>query len=272
MGLFGGIGNALFGSGESKSKTSVKRVDMWNPEQQALFKSLFDTISNQGMGAAPRAPQMWTPRTAEEQNYFNLSRSKAVQNMAKGVVPYQVGPEYAEQYWEKGMEPIYQREWEKTILPAIQEQYAGSTFNSTGRDYAVTDAALDFGLEKSRAKQELIYGEELAKRQALESAYGRIATGQQLSEGAAKYSREIESERLMDQLQRYLMGENVDGSYNPAYNPMVTMAFNLLGLQPYAYSGIQNSQQSGPGLFTGFLGGAGEGIGKYAGGAIGKLF
>lgn len=265
MGLFGGLKD-FFGGGKTKSKTDVQRVDWWNPEQQQMFKSLFDQFNKQGFGPSSRAPQMWLPRTQEEENYFNMSRSQAVQNMAQGIVPYEVGPEYARQYWKRGMEPIYDRAWKKDINPAIQEQYAGSTFNSTGRDTAVTEAATDFGLEKARSKQELIYGEELAKRQAIENAYGRIATGQQLSGEAAKYSREIGQEQLMDQLQRYLMGEEVDGQSNMAYNPMVTMAFNLLGLQPWGYSGVNRSEGQGPGLGYGLFSGMAGGLGKLFGG------
>lgn len=269
MGLFGGIGKALFGSGESKTKTTTKQYPNWNPEQQELFKSLVPMIQSGAQTPAAAAPQMYVPQTAQDKQYFDWAKSQAVKNMATGVVPYQVGPEYAEQYWQTGLKPIYDYEWQNTILPGLQEQYAGSTFNATGRDEAVRKALQEFGLGMGKEHAALIYGEEQAKRQAIDNAYSRIATGQEISGKAAEYSRTIETERVMDQVARYLMGEQVDGSYNPAYNPMVAMAFNLLGLQPYSYGQNTKSESSGPGIVTGFLGGVGQGLGTMLGG---KLF
>lgn len=269
MGLFSGISKALFGSGESKSKTTTKQMRNWNPEQEALFKSLVPMIQTGMQTPAAAAPQMYVPQTAQDQQYFNWSKSQAVKNMATGKVPYQVGPEYAEQYWQTGLKPLYEYEWENTILPGLQEQYAGSTFNATGRDEAVRKALQEYGLGMGKEHAELIYGEEKAKRQAIENAYGRIATGQEIAGKAAEYSRTIETEKVMDQVARYLMGEQVGGSYNAAYNPMVAMAFNLLGLQPYSYGQSTKSSSEGPGIVTGFLGGAGQGIGTALGS---KLF
>lgn len=254
MGLFG----SLFGGGGSKTK--VQRVDTWNPEQKQLFRSLTPLIQQGTSGPAATAPQMYVPRTAEDQQFLNYANSQAVKNMATGKVPYQVGPQWAENYFEQAVRPISDYEWENTILPAIQEQYAGSTFASTGRDESVRKSAVERGLELSRQKAELMYNEELAKRQAIENAYGRISEGQKISGAAAEYSRAIETERIMDQVQRFLMGEEVNGQYNAAYNPMVAMAFNLLGLQPYSYG--TTSQTEGQGLFTGLLGGLGKGVGQ----------
>lgn len=262
--VFGGVTDS-FSAPQEKSTTQVQKVNWWNPEQEALFKSLYPTISTGVAGPAPSSPNMYVPRTAEEEAYFNLARSKAVENMATGTVPYEVGPEYAEQYFEQGLRPVYEHEWENTVLPGIQEQYAGSTFASTGRDEAVRKATQEFGLGMAKEKAGLIYGEEQAKRAAIDAAYGRVSAGQGLTKEAAAYSRQIESEKVMNDIQKFLMGEEVNGEYNPAFNPMVALAFNLLGLQEYGYTGVTKSESTGGGLGYGATTGASSGIGTAFG-------
>lgn len=252
----------LFDNFLGGSKTKVKQYSNWNTEQQNAFNALAPQITA-GLGkTAPTSPDTFVPTTSAEQTYLDWAKSEAVKNMATGVVPYEVGPEYADKYFEQSIRPIMERDWRDTVLPGIQEQYAGSTFNSTGRDAAVTKATERYGEDLSAKKAELIYNEELAKRKAIESAQGRIAPGIQIAQGAGQYSRAIESEKVMSKLQKFLMGEEVDGQSNQAYNPMVTLAFNLLGLQPFSYG----SQTTGAGLGYQFLSNWAQTSGNFLGG------
>lgn len=269
MGLFKSITKGIssfFGAPKAKSK--VQQLPTWSPEQQEVFKTLAPLVKQGLSGPAPTAPQMYAPTTPEEEQYFNWAKSEAVRRMATGELPYEVGPEWAERYFEEGLRPVYEREWERNILPAIKEAYAGPGYYSTARGDEISQAALDFGLQLAKQKQELLYGEEKARRQAIEQAMGRIPAGQQVAATAAQYSRAIETEKIMDALQRYLMGESVEGQYNPAYNPMLQVAFALLGLQPYTY-GV-TTQQSGGGLGYGLLSGLAGGVGQGFGGVFGK--
>ena len=239
----GGLFSNFFGGASSKSK--VVQTPNWNPQQQQTFGDLYGQIQKQGMGPAPTSPDAFVPRTAEDQQYLDYANSQAVRNMATGVVPYEVGPEYANQYFEQAIRPIAMREWNETTRPGIEEAYAGSTFNSTGRLDAITKATEKFGEGLTAQKAGLIYNEEMAKRKAIESAQGRISEGQRLSGSAATYARAIETERVMNSVQKYLMGEEVNGNYNAAYNPMVTLAFNLLGLKPFTSNVETKSEGAG---------------------------
>lgn len=62
------------------------------------------------------------------------------------------------------------------------------------------------------------------------------------------------------------MGEEVEGAYNPFYSPAMTYAYNLLGIQPYAY-GTETTAQ-GPGLGYGIL----TGLARGAGSALASYF
>ena len=245
MGLFSNF------FGEAKSKSKIVQTPNWNAEQQAIFGDLAGQISSTGVGPAPTAPQMYADQTEQDKTYFDYAKSEAVKNMATGVVPYEVGSDFGAKYFESALRPTYEYDWKNTTLPGIQEQYAGSTFNSTGRDDAVSKATSEFGLRMGKEKADLMYKDELAKREAIDKAYARVAQGQTLAGQAATYSRAIETEKVMDSVQRYLMGEEVDGEYNPAYNPMVTLAFNLLGLQPFS-TNVQ-TKTTGEGLGYGMV-------------------
>ena len=241
MGLF----SNFFGGAKSKSK--VTQTSNWNPEQTQTFNDLYAQIQKQGMGPAQQSPDAFVPQTAQDKQYLDYANSQAVRNMATGVVPYEVGPEYANQYFEQAIRPIAMREWNEFTRPGIDEAYAGSTFNSTGRLDAITKATEKFGEGLTAQKAGLIYNEEMAKRKAIESAQGRIPEGQRVAGAAATYARAIETEKVMNSVQKYLMGEEVNGQYNAAYNPMVTLAFNLLGLKPFTNNVQTKSEGAGIG-------------------------
>lgn len=264
MGLF----SNFFGGAKSETKTI--KTPNWNAGQQQIFDLLNAQIQKTGFGPAPTSPNAYVPRTPEEEQYFKYAQSEAVKNMATGQVPYEVGPEFANQFFEQSIRPIAQREWRETTRPGIEEAYAGSTFNSTGRLDALTKATEKYGEGLSAQKAGLVYGEELARRKAIESAYGRIAQGQEIASGAGRYSRDIETEKVMNDVQKYLMGEEVNGQYNPAYNPMISLAFNLLGLRPFTIGTKTKSEGGGLGygMLTGLAGAAGKALGTSLGGSL----
>jgi hypothetical protein len=252
----GGLFSNFFGGASSKSK--VTQTPNWNPQQQQEFNDLYSQIQKTGLGPAPSSPDAYVPRTAQDQQYFDYANSEAVKKMATGEVPYDVGPEFANQYFEQSIRPIAEREWRETTRPGIEEAYAGSTFNSTGRLDAITKATEKYGEGLAAQKAGLIYNEEKARRAAIDAAYGRIPAGQDVAAKSAAYARGIETEKVMNSVQKYLMGESVNGQYNPAYNPMVTLAFNLLGLKPFT-SNVQ-TESEGAGLGYSFLKSAINGI------------
>ena len=265
MGLFKSISKGIksfFGGPEQKSTTTPVQVPVYTPEQQQLLKSLTTSIQEQWNQPWTPAPRMYVPRTPEEEQYFNWARSQAISDMASGKVPYEVGPEYAQRYFEEAIRPLYQREWEETVLPQITKSYAGPTFHSGLRAEAEAEAARKYATDLAAKKAELTYGEELARRQAIESAMGRVLPAGQAQMQAGQYARAIEAEQVMDAVQRYLMGE---GGAPMAYNPMVQLAFQLLGFQPYAIATQTKSTGTGGGLgyglLTGFAGGAGKALG-----------
>lgn len=264
MGLFDSIGNAVggfFGGGEEKSEP--QKVGVYTPEQKKLMQELISNVTSGGFGPAASAPQMYTPTTQNEQAYLDWARSEAVKNMASGQVPYDVSPEASKALWESTQLPLYNYQWQNTVLPGLQEQYAGSTFASTGRDEAVRKALQEWGLNVASTEGKFLQSEEEARRKAIENAQGRVLqTGEAIGK-AGEYSRAVESERVMDQVTRFLMGESVGGQYNMAYNPQVQLALSLLGLSPYVVG--QQAQGTGAGLGYGILTGASQGLGKLFG-------
>lgn len=262
MGLFDTI-SGFFGGGEEETK--IKQLATMTPEQYKLLEQLIATAGQAGEPAPTFPGELFLPATAEEQNYLDWARSEAIRKMAQGEVPYEVGPEYAEKYFEEAIRPIYQREWEETILPGIREAYAGPGYWSSARAEAERKGGRDYFMELAAKKAGLVYGEEQARRQAIESAMGRVLpTGQAMGEAGA-YSRAIGQEEIMADLSRWLMGEEVEGAYNPFYSPAMTYAYNLLGIQPYAY-GTETTAQGpglGYGILTGLAGGAGSALASY---------
>jgi len=101
--------------GASKQESRPERVEVWTPEQKQLFAAL-QPIIRQGLGRpVPAYPgQMYVPRLPEEEAYFRAvstlypayqeaspARQAALQTVLGGRPPYEVGPEWAEQYSSK---------------------------------------------------------------------------------------------------------------------------------------------------------------------------
>lgn len=239
--------------GGSESETKLRKESIYTPEQEQALKQFTETFAN--FGPAPKAPGMSVDRTPEEQSFFDwaggLVKSRAMQTMRSGEVPYEVGPEFAEQFFEESVKPAYMKEFEDVTIPGIRSAYAGPGYYGSARMGAEGKASSDLGMQLASKRAELLYGEEIAKRGAIESAYGRVlgaeeATGEATGR-AGELSRTIAQERVMEQLNRFLMGEEVEGEYQPAYNPNVNLVLSLLGISPYTF-GTETKTESTPGI------------------------
>ena len=264
MGFLG----SFFGGG--KSKTKIKKLPAWNPEQQEIFKKLAGLVDVSK--PAPPSPDMYVPRTPEEQDYFDyvrsLARNQAMQKLLAGQPAYDVTPEAAERYFEETVRPQYLRELRETILPQIEEAYAGPGYYGSSRARAKTRAVERTVQLLNEAYNQLMYNEELARRQALERALERALPaaqyyGSELGQ-AGQLARMIEQEKVASDLQKFLMGEKVEGKWSPYYHPAVALALNLLGFSPYVYG--STSVTRGPGLGYSML----SGLARGAGAAIGS--
>jgi len=266
-----------FGMQREKASARPWRVDMWAPGQQAAFETLWPILKKGVAGPAPRYPgEMYVPRTEEEEAYLGYTtgegmeaRRAALGQILSGRVPYEMGPEWAEKYFEEGIRPIAMREWGEVTEPMIREAYAGPGYWGSARAGAQVKGAERLAEELTSAKAGLMYGEEQAMRAAREAALGRqaqfgfpaAAAESGIMGTAAQYSRMIDQEKVMADLQRWLMGEEVDGAYAPQYNPFIQLVFQLLGLDPYALGQREKASSWGFGLGVGGLGGAGGGGG-----------
>lgn len=232
--------------GGSKQKSRPVKVSMWSPEQETVSKALWPQIE-QGLSGTPSYPgQMYVPKTQEEKAYLErtpqLAGDLAGMRARLGQPAYQITPEATEQYYQQSIKAPMMREWEETVEPSIRESYAGPGYWGSARAEAQVEGAENLSTELGRQRGELYYKDELARRSALESAAGReasyglpYATGEaQMLGSAGEYSRMIDQEKVSADLQRWLMGESVGGVSNAAYSPYMQLAFQFLGLDPYA--------------------------------------
>ena len=262
-----------------KSKTETVPVDLLSKEQHELLTKLTDlynTTSYKTSTGDYTAPPMHVDTTQQEQDYYDfvnkLAQSSSMQNILSGTVPYEVGNDAAQRLYEESIRPAYLRELEEVVMPAIKEGYAGPTYYGSSRGRATTQAAQDTAQRMSEAYAQLMYNEELAKRTAMENAYGRVLGGASTMGGfqaqAGDLSRMIAQERVAADLQRYLMGEAVRGDVgtlyqNPIYDPSVALAMNLLGVQTHGI-GTKTTTTS-PGIGHTTLSSFGESFGKSLG-------
>lgn len=265
MGLFGSVKKAF---GGSSSESKAVRKPLWNKEQQQIFQNLYKGFDWNLSSPAPAAPRMYVPRTPEEGSYFSfvqgLGRNQGLQKLLKGEPAYQVNPEATRRFFEEGIRPAAVREWSRTVLPQIQEAYAGPGFYGSSRARAVTRSVEDLGSKLNETYANLLYQDEQARREALDRAMARVPEGvrtyAEQAGSAGQLARSIEQERVAADLQRFLMGQQVEGSgFSPYYHPAVNLALNLLGLRPYTYA-IEGTER-GPGLGYSLLSGMGRGLG-----------
>jgi hypothetical protein len=261
--FFENLGGALFSPGGTDS--SITQLETMSPEQKALFKQLLGTATSQMGQATPSYPnQSYVSTLPIEQSYMDLASGKdtsspagqALLNVLQGKPAYDINPEATQSYYENSIRDPMVREFNKTTLPGLTESFSGPGFWSSNRANATTDAYSDLQNNLMTQWGNLQYMDETARRQALENAAGRQATGAQNAVtnagNAGAYARQIEQEKVASDLARWLSGEAIDGRSVSAYNPNTQLALSLLGVQPFTYA--QESTTTGKGLFNQILG------------------
>jgi hypothetical protein len=243
--------------GGSKSKSSPSRVDMWSPQQSKMWKELSKYLQSAFGKDVPAYPrQMYVPRTGEESAYLKrapqLADEIAAMRARLGDVAYEINPETTEQYYQKSVKAPAMQEWEEIVEPGIREQFAGPGYWGSARAQAQQQGSEHLATELGSKRAELYYADEMARRQAETDAANREAQyGSAYAESeagvlgtAGQYSRMIDQERVAADMQRWLMGEEVDGVKPTQYNPFLQLIFQALGLQQYAL-GSKSSSTSG---------------------------
>lgn len=233
--------------GKTKTVSAPSPVSVWSPEQQAVMRTLAPIIQQGLAGPAPAYPgQLYVPPTPEEEAYFKrvpfLAEELAQMRARLGRPAFEISPETIEQFYRQAIRAPAMREWEQTVLPTIKEAYAGPGWWGSARAQAEAKAAESLATELARQRAQLAYLEEQARRTALSEAAAREATyglpyataESQMLGTAGEYARSIAQQKVLADLQRWLMGEEVGGVYAPQYNPFIQLAFELLGLSPYA--------------------------------------
>lgn len=265
MGLFETLTGGFFSPGESKQTSSPTKLDIYTPEQQELLRSLVAQAQAGMGGPSPSSPAMSVGITPEEQAYMDWARGEALGNLASGKPAYDINPGTTQQYFQKSIRPGLEREFRETTLPGVKDAYAGPGYWGSARADAVSDAFTKHGENLGATEAGLIYQDEEARRAALEAAKGRVLPAGEAIGSAGVLSRQIEQEKVMEDLQKFLMGEEVDGKYNPAYNPSIQLAMQLLGFSPWVYGQESEGESTGAGLGYSFMGGVGAGLGQTIG-------
>lgn len=262
------------GSKKQEERTGITYAQRWSPQQRLLFRAISDQINRAAGGQseypttaappAPRSPAGSVPTQPGEQSYQDMIRQIAEGRAGQGVPLYDIGPEFAEQYFEESIKPLYMKEWKDVTLPSIERAYAGPNFYSSARQEATRKGGQDLALELASKKANLVYGEELNRRQAIDQAFDRQMGVAREEKAVGEQQRAIEEGKVMENLNRWFMGEEVDGEYNPLNNPAMQYAFSLLGIDPYIWSTqtYGKSEQRGD-PFGQFAGGAGQAIMNY---------
>jgi hypothetical protein len=242
------------------------------PEQTALFNQLLKQAQTGMSGASPTYPgQMSVDPTQLDKSYLGYAQGipsslqayqDAMTRLSSGKVDWTVPQDVysgAQKTWQTAYQPEFQRTFNETTLPQMMESLSGTGFRSEDTAQQVRKATENFGSNLSEEEAKYIGGQETAYREALNLTLNREAqvAPQAWSSGvtalntAGTYARTIEQEKVAGDLQRWLSGESVNGSYNPAYNSFMNVALSLLSKSPYVYS--QNTETEGAGLFTSML-------------------
>ena len=77
----------------------------------------------------------------------------------------QYSPQAAQNYWQQTMKPMYENAWGQ-VAPQVEAAYAGPGYYSSARANALTQAKADLGRQETGAYGNLMYNEELMRREA----------------------------------------------------------------------------------------------------------
>lgn len=237
-----------------------------------------------GESGVPRYPgNLFVPETEEEAAYLgresnlasDLARMRAgmeatMANLSRPA--YDISPETTEQYYQDVIRAPAMQEYEQIVAPQIKEAFVGPGYWGSARAEAQQAGAERLATSLSAQRANLYYADEMAKREAAESAAARAAgyaptmaqfdylgsmgleeAAELTGKSRAELSRQIEQERVAGELQRWLMGETVDGVTPSQYNPYIQLVFQALGLSPYvvAANTVSSGSQFGFGIGVG---------------------
>lgn len=270
-----------FGGGGEKSESKPVPVNVWNKKQRELGDLLGERLQEMYSRGVPRYPgDLYTPTTDLEAAYLSGDTSAFAADLAKyralgestwqnalsraGTPTFTPNTEMSEQYYQDFIKTPYMKEFAEVYEPGIRELYVGPNFHSSARVEAQREGYENLATTLGAKRAELFYQDELARREALESAamreaqlgqltpqmtaalsesalYGQSYIDQVAKERAA-LSREIEQEEKMAQFQRWLMGETMGGETPTQYDPYTQLMFQFLNLEPIVVAGASKSK------------------------------
>ena len=261
-----------FGTSKGTSSSAPTRTDVWNPAQQELWKNYLSPLAKKYLGAngtdgepVPSYPgQLFVPQTEQETQFMGAantlvgslpSRQAALDQVLSGRPAYEINPDVTANYFEESIRPLAMREFRETTMPQIKESFAGPGYWGTPRMEAESRAGEHLAENLAAAKANLVYQDEQARRASLEQAATRQTQGAlsptdavtsaiQGLGSAGAYSRQIAQEKVTADLQRWLMGETVDGIAPEQFNPFLQYALALMGLNQYAVGTTSQSQNT----------------------------
>lgn len=249
-------------SNQSQFSFPIK-IDTWTPEHWDQFRKIAGITSAGLEGPATAYPgEMYTPKTPEEQAYLTATtgiggtRSDALERAFTGQSAYDINPEATEQFYRQSIEAPMVHNWQTRVLPQLKETYAGPGYYGAPRMEAERRSAQDLAIQLGSERAKYAYEDEKARREGLDAGAQRAVQYAVPQMGTAgTMARQIENERVLADLARWMGGEEVDGTYAPQYNPFIQLAFQALGFNPYAVGQVS----SGTGSST--AGGSSWGLG-----------
>lgn len=243
------------GGSKTTTKTETKPVDIWLPEQQQLFKKMYEWIE-------PRVTSGWG-QTPEEQEYLEWLSTYPQQMEATLKPIYEAFPtkyqEWINQLYAPGVANQWLQQtlipqWQQYIEPQVKAAYAGPGYWGQARAEAIRRSLQDLYSQAGNVELQ----NELMRRQLL----------------TAVPELEVASKEQLTGLGQVLGGYLAEKAQltNPMYSPYWAAASQLLSYQPRAVGTQSTTTQSGGGFATLLAPiGLGVGMGLLGYGPLGNI-
>ena len=249
------------------------RMETWTPEHWQVFRDLMSSFGDLGPGAAypGQLPGTEGPTPYEQtslaglENWANMvatGGSQEYQDAMRSALSGQ--PADIGGYFKETVQDPMLRTFREEVLPDISRAY-GSNYWGSERLGAQRKAAESLTSSLTSARANMAYNAEEAARNRMLSALGLEQSNMMLP-GQAYESfltagalpRLLRTQGQQAQYQEWLRQQGVP--YQRA-----GLLLQLLGLSPYENYAVGLPGQAG--MFQGFMGGAGQGLGQAAGAA-----
>lgn len=253
---------------------------LWNTGQVDLRDTMVNQVRNAiGQGVPAYAGQITPGASQLQQQAFGMAPGmlgagmapgvqSAISGLLSGAPAYQIDPATSAAYYRDAVVGPMQQQF-GDILRGLDARYGARFGRSGGQLQAANQAAERFGTQLAGIQGDLVYRDEMARRQALENAQGRIGTGVQAAFGQGAENRaNLGALATLGGEQRAIAGQQGVEDYGkwlysqPYNNPW-------LGFMGTALSTMPMMQTQTPGILPG-LGAAAQGLGTLAGG-LGKM-